>query len=299
MNFTGWQKVLLIIIPFIIVSGISQLIGAIIMNAPIESTAKLNYSQTIFINFSGLIGTLCLVFLFVHFVDKEKYTTIGFNQRLLTLHIIYAVSIICLTISICFLLLLHLGQIEFRAYNFELLPFFQSIILFVIVAVNEEVFIRGYILKNLLQSFRDVYALILSSLFFTLFHLLNPNINGLSVLNIFLAGILLGLAYLYKRNLWFPIWIHFFWNFIQTHLGFKVSGQNFYSVIRTDFSISTIWNGGDFGFEGSILAVVIELSAIGLLWLFYKKQKKQNCVYEIILENKTSSYEVPFNSKNE
>jgi membrane protease YdiL (CAAX protease family) len=46
------------------------------------------------------------------------------------------------------------------------------------------------------------------------------------MLNIFLAGIFLGAYYINRRNLWFPIGLHFAWNFCQGSVfGFEVSGE--------------------------------------------------------------------------
>jgi membrane protease YdiL (CAAX protease family) len=40
------------------------------------------------------------------------------------------------------------------------------------------------------------------------------------------AGLLLGAAYIYAKNLWFPIAIHFAWNFTQSAIfGANVSGN--------------------------------------------------------------------------
>ena len=44
-------------------------------------------------------------------------------------------------------------------------------------------------------------------------------------------------------------------------------------MIVIDLPEKNSWNGGDFGFEGSILAVVCQLVGIALLWRFYQKKK--------------------------
>ena len=86
----------------------------------------------------------------------------------------------------------------------------------------------------------------------------------------FLAGILLGLSYIYTKNLWFPIAFHFSWNLFQTIFGFNVSGQNTYSLIEFEITENTILNGGDFGFEGSIFATIFMILTSTGIWGYYK-----------------------------
>ena len=107
-------------------------------------------------------------------------------------------------------------------------------------------------MKNLLESFNPYAALFVSSLFFSLIHGANPNVTLLGLSNIFLAGIFLGASYVFTKNLWFPIALHFSWNFFQAMFGFKVSGLDSYSIIKFDIIENNYINGGEFGFGGEI-----------------------------------------------
>lgn len=114
-------------------------------------------------------------------------------------------------------------------------------------------------------------------------HAFNPNVDWMALSIIFLAGILLGISYIYTKNLWFPIGLHFGWNFFQSLFGFNVSGEDFYSI--TDFSLpaKTIWNGGDFGFEGSVLAVIFQVLAItGIVFYYESKRCRPKDLKEIV-----------------
>ena len=79
------------------------------------------------------------------------------------------------------------------------------------------------------------------------------------------------LPYLYTRNLWFPISLHFFWNWIQGPvLGYEVSGNRF---CETLFSLrlpaNNLINGGAFGFEGSLVCTVLAtLFTLFIIWWF-------------------------------
>jgi len=96
----------------------------------------------------------------------------------------------------------------------------------------------------------------------------------MAFVDLVLAGIMLGAFFLYTKNIWMAVGLHFGWNFFQTHLGFNVSGLDSYSLIETTIVDRNILNGGDFGFEGSILSTLAQVITLSLLFYFYK-QKKQ------------------------
>lgn len=135
---------------------------------------------------------------------------------------------------------------------------------------------RGYVLRNLMYSFNKYIALIWSSILFSLMHGFNPNIDTFALIELFLAGILLGQSYIYTKNLWFPIALHFSWNFFQTHFGFNVSGQDTYSLIEFSIVENNLWNGGDFGFEGSWLSIISSIIMIILVERYFKKNAIKN-----------------------
>lgn len=82
------------------------------------------------------------------------------------------------------------------------------------------------------------------------------------------------LPYIYTKSLWLPIAMHFSWNFFQgTVFGYNVSGHITYSLIAQTRLADNIWNGGKFGFEGSVLSVVFQIIAILFLWWFYHRAK--------------------------
>lgn len=91
------------------------------------------------------------------------------------------------------------------------------------------------------------------------------------------AGLLLGSAYIYARNLWFPIAIHFAWNFTETGIfEASVSGNAVNKDLLTTKIDGVDWlTGGKFGPEGSVQATLFCLVAtIILLLLSYRQQKR-------------------------
>jgi uncharacterized protein len=145
------------------------------------------------------------------------------------------------------------------------------------VAIFEEILIRGIIFRIMEEKLGSYIALIISALLFGVLHLPNPGSTFVSALCIAVeAGILLGAAYIYKRNLWFPIAIHFAWNFMQSGVfGAVTSGnENTTSLLTSKIEGAELITGGQFGPEGTIQAFVFCLTAGLILMILNHKQNK-------------------------
>ena len=146
----------------------------------------------------------------------------------------------------------------------------------ILVALTEEIMIRGYVLGRLLRTRLNKFlSLLISSVLFSLMHLFNPNVAFLPMLNLVLAGCLLGAAFLYTRNLWFPISLHLFWNWLQGPvLGYKVSGIELCpTMLQLQMPENTILHGGTFGFEGSIICTILMIVLTGsIIWYFERRK---------------------------
>ena len=169
-----------------------------------------------------------------------------------------------------------LGEIEVTGFQFKPLDLLGSWVFFLLVALFEEILMRGYILGRLLHTNMNKFlALFISSALFAFMHIFNPEIAFLPMLNLLLAGMLLGASYLYTRNLCFPISLHLFWNWIQGPiLGYQVSGNNFAtSMLTLRMPEENVLNGGAFGFEGSLICTVLMIVfTILIVWWGEKRE---------------------------
>ncbi len=147
---------------------------------------------------------------------------------------------------------------------------------FLFVAINEEALFRGYPFQRLAEGGLGPWGTqLLFAGFFALVHLSNPGVQTagaalktVTTLNIALAAILLGLAYLRTRSLALPIGIHWAWNFVQGNLlGFPVSGTGErLAPLKPILKDRPDWlTGGAVGLEGSVACTLICLVAIVLL----------------------------------
>ena len=143
-----------------------------------------------------------------------------------------------------------------------------SLLFFILAAAYEEILFRGYPFQLLARVFGRWPAVLISSAAFSGVHAWNPDIDALAFVNIFLAGVLLALAYLRTRSLWFATAVHAGWNWtMATLIGFPVSGLTtidtpLYDAIERG---ADWWTGGGFGPEAGLAATGTLL--VGILWM--------------------------------
>jgi len=267
----GWLRALLFTCFYLILLGLAALALMLVLNktALAGTPDRLFYLQ--FLVNAAL--SFFAVWLFRTQVDRRSLTSLGFDFPKNGAHagtgFFLGIALVCSGT----LVLAFSRQLEWTGSVFNANDLFISLGLMLIVAVYEEAIFRGYLLNNLLESVNKWGALLLSALVFALAHSGNPGIGWLAGLNIFLAGVLLGVNYIYTRNCWFGMALHFTWNFFQGPvLGYEVSGVHLQSLFQHEVKGSSFITGGAFGLEGSIVATVFFLLAIALLiWVYERK----------------------------
>jgi hypothetical protein len=272
INHRGWLKSLLFI-PLLVFSQIFWVLVLLLLGYDLTeiSSNVMNESVMIIIEYSGLFIVIIMIWLFMKFIDKQPLIEIGFQTQGRLKEINYGILFGLFIMAFAFVFLSAIGEIVFLSYSLDFNQILLSIALFIGVSFFEEIIFRGYMLKNLLESFNPFVALLISSLFFSLIHASNPNVTSLGLCNIFLAGIFLGVSYVFTKNLWFPIALHFSWNFFQAMFGFKVSGLDSYSIIEFMIPYNNMINGGEFGFESSILSIIVLFIGTIIIWNYFKK----------------------------
>jgi len=217
--------------------------------------------------------SIYITYLFRNHIDKRSLRSLGLSLRHSRQDALAGLLLGIALTGTSSLIIYYSGSLQWSEINFSPGDLFINLVLMLMIAAGEELAFRGYILKNLTKSFNQWTALGISSLLFMLAHAGNPAISAVALLNIFLAGFLMGLYYLFARNLWLPIALHFSWNFFQgAVLGFPVSGLGVSSVLIQDTSGNSLITGGDFGLEGSIVSSLMFLVTIALF--YFLKMKK-------------------------
>lgn len=275
-----WARIILVIIAYLVITVLFQLIGILAMGYKLTELDQANLAgiEMLIIQFFGLLATIFVIYIFRVQIDRKSILSLGFSFKNRGKDLLMGFIVALLLIGLGSIFLVAFGFVEFSYFMINIQSLVTSFLIFIIVALNEEVLIRGYVLNNLMTKLNKFLALVISAMIFALFHAFNQNASAIPLINIFLAGILLGAAYVYTKNLWFPISIHLFWNFFQGPiLGYEVSGNETESIFKVKTIGSAFINGGKFGFEGSFVCSILIVISVALIFYYYikKSQKKE------------------------
>jgi hypothetical protein len=256
------------IIPGLIVCFISFIIAQQLAGKMLDLTSlNKNYRNLI----KGIIASSAVISTYIYFFRKyEKRDIKEFSSKGIAKYLLSGTMIGVVLQSLTMLVIVLNGGFEIVSIN----PISNVIIPFTIaftVAVFEEILIRGIVFRIIEEKFGSYISLLISAIIFGALHLLNPNSTLISGLCVGIeAGLLLGAAYIYTRNLWFPIAMHFAWNFMQSGIfGAITSGnEKTSSLLTTKLTGNSFITGGQFGPEGTIQALIFcVLASIVLLQL--------------------------------
>ena len=144
----------------------------------------------------------------------------------------------------------------------------RSFAFFAVAAAMEEAVFRGYAFQALVQGTGVWPAVLGTSALFAFGHANNPNVTPVALANIFLAGVMLAVAYLRTRSLWFATALHLGWNWTMASLlDFPVSGFHMdtplYDARETGPDLLT---GGTFGPEAGLPATAAIVLATAWMW---------------------------------
>lgn len=234
-----------------------------------DADAALTPDARLYFEFGGAAAVVFAAWVVTRFVDHRAFTSIGFAPRGAVRDLLIGLVFGAVLISLAIGALWLAGWVEavpVVGYSWPVLGLLGAAMLF--NSVTQEVLVRGYVLQTIETQFSVRGALIASSVIFAMLHSAAMIQGGiLPAVNLFLAGVLLGLAYVSTRKLWLPIALHFSWNFLQGPvLGIAVSGEALDSGVQVlDLTGPRLFTGGSFGLEGGLagtLATAVGIAAL-------------------------------------
>jgi membrane protease YdiL (CAAX protease family) len=224
--------------------------------------------------FTSFFVSVLLVVIFRKFIDRKSVSSLGFNYQNHLTDAIVGFLIPVIILGSVSLILYFNRNLQWTDIQFDSGQFLNGLLLMIIIAVGEEMVFRGYILNNLMQSLNRWLALTISAALFSLMHSNNPAVDIVAMMNLFIGGLLLGINYIFTKNLWFSILLHTLWNFLQGPvLGFAVSGVHLESILQPELKGNVLLTGGDFGLEASLLTGMVLIIAVLILYLLYQSRK--------------------------
>jgi len=212
------------------------------------------------------------IWVFRGFIDRRSMRSLGLDfgrvfRKDFGMGILWGVGLV----GSVFVVLLIAGYIEIIEVRFPAGTVLIMIPVLCFSAFEEELVMRGYLLNNFLQSVNKWVALLFTATLFALLHGGNPNIGPVALANIVLAGLVLGIYYIHRGNLWFPFGLHWGWNYFQgVVFGSPVSGINIPSVMEIEITGDPLWTGGAFGFEASLVTTIVIVIAIVMQHVVYR-----------------------------
>ena len=146
-----------------------------------------------------------------------------------------------------------------------------ALIVFVIAGAAEEALFRGYPLQTLARAKLAWLGVVVTSVPFAVAHLYNPNVSrGFTLVNTVFAGVWLAVAYLRTRSLWFPLGLHWSWNWTQAALlGIPVSGIDRITPapLLHAMNAGPDWlTGGSYGIEGGAACTAALIFSTIVVW---------------------------------
>jgi membrane protease YdiL (CAAX protease family) len=289
----GYLRAIIFMPLWLITMGLSATIGSIIVmqRMGIDMTDE-SAVQALFSNVSfdspvllsmttfQVLGSFLALWIATRFIDRKPLMSIGLSWENKAKEMLIGLGFAFAFIAGLFLVLMAVGAIKFSGYEgFKPGVFIVSMMLF-LAAFDEEIIFRGYILNSMMDSSKNRWiALGGSSLLFALMHAANPGVwsNWVPMTELFAAGFILGISYTFTKNLWFPTFFHFGWNFFQGLLGFEISGINVdsWKMISHENTgnVPDIVSGGVFGIEGSVITLTCTIICTYLIFKYYNEQR--------------------------
>jgi membrane protease YdiL (CAAX protease family) len=258
----GWLRAMLYAIPFAVLAVFISMQGpAEFISGPLQP------------KFYGLVFALAAIlitYIFRQLIDRKSFMSLGLSINGYWRDAIAGGMLAVFIVAAASLILKATDHLKWTDIIFDPRNLFIILGSTILTAFGEELVFRGYILSNLMESFNKWLALLISALLFMLFHW--SSIGFLPLLNTFIIGLVLGLTYIYTRNLWFPICFHIGWKFFEAPiLGFPVEGGQ-QTLLQADINGDANITGGTAGLEGSFVFTVIALMSLVALYLFFQRK---------------------------
>lgn len=284
-KFKSWLIILSALPAYVVILILLQTalmaILALSTNHQLKDTAALNSAFPMIMQLIGIVAQLlaavAIVLIYWVAIFKNSIKSIGFQNvgstgKELLLGFLTGIFLL----GGIFLALLLTHQIELINLEFSAKYFLFHILFYLLVAFHEELLFRGYLLGTTMKLTNKYLVLCIFASLFSLVHFLTNDFSLFPIINIFLAGIILGQYYIHTKRLWYSISLHFTWNFFQGPVfGSHVSGnENMQSIIQQNLLGKEWITGGSFGFEGSVIMTGLLILLI-IYFEFYLRKKER------------------------
>jgi len=264
----GWLRTILYVLSLAVTISIALILYLISLPGHALDIAILKKLDPGII--SLLLFVLCffITFVFRRRIDRKSFVSLGFRFKGYAYDAIAGGSLAIFIVCSSAILLKVTGHLKWMDIIFDPKALFMTFGTVILIAFSEELVFRGYILSNLLDSFPKWVALTISALLFMFFHW--TSIGFFPLVNHLILGLILGINFIYTRNLWFSICFHIGWKFFEGPvLGFS-GDESFQTLLQTELSGDEKITGGVSGLEGSFILLTVSILSLLALVLFLR-----------------------------
>lgn len=250
----------------------AEQISALIMQWSMNPTAEIMITQLLSTIFPAV---LCVIY--CRFIERRSLNSMGFIKKGSAVKYLIGIIAGFAMFSLTLLISFAFGAAKYVGTSLDNGLFFVLMCVgWLIQGAEEEILCRGFFMPSLSQKLPLWAAVLISSLFFSLMHIMNAGFNFIVLINLTLTGNMFALLALRFDSLFVCCAAHSIWNLVQGNFyGLPVSGMDAGgSVFRFELAENMeLWTGGTFGLEGSLSETIVMIVVIAALTFIPKKDK--------------------------
>jgi membrane protease YdiL (CAAX protease family) len=243
------------------------------------------YQDPSILMFSALYNLIAIgvVVIFWRFVDRQELKRLGYRLTGKSLlQMLLGCAAAFAAIGLIVFLGAQSGIIQYQGAGSEYFTNTQlmkaslvSIVTFLLVGFGEETVFRSYIQNHLTDIAGNRYGLVLAALVFTAAHLFTYG-KLLDFIDVFLAGVILGYAFMLTKSIYFSAFFHFVWDYLQMAV-FRIQDYQYYKgpVLYIYNNIGDlVIKGFNLGNQLELIFIFIELILLSLMFTHRKRLQK-------------------------
>lgn len=277
---SGWRLLVFILALLAISYLIATVLRIVYVNlyelGLLAGYANADEIPDVFFRFALLFAALGAGYLCVRLLEGLPWSSLGLTFHagwLRDLVIGFAIGFAALAVAVS--IAAAAGGLRFSfAGSGPIVPIARSLVgatvLLFVAALAEEALFRGYPLQTFTRARLAWVGVVVTLIFFAYVHLSNPHVTpGMTFTNTALAGLWLAVGYLRTRSLWFPLGLHWSWNWaLGWFFGLPVSGLNIAShPLMNGSDLGPVWlTGGSYGIEGGVACTIVLVAFTILTW---------------------------------
>ena len=214
----------------------------------------------IFYDAVGLAAILLATVIMVRFIDRRPVSAVGLGTRHVPRDMGLGLALGTAWLCVGLMAALATGWAHLQSVTFS-----APLLLFAAAAavcnvLTQQLLLCGYVFNAIETRSNFTTALMVAATLFVGYHFGAYRGALLPAVNVFCAATLFCIAYGVSRSIWFPMGIHFAWNFLLGPvLGLTVSGNTGLAVARPLVTLDgpRLFTGGAFGFEGGLIVTAV------------------------------------------